>query len=203
MMSEVQGQETTADDKEVIPFHKYVAICMVDTLREQSQRAATQSWSEGVVDGTVAVRTLVMALVTCVRAGLKYPSAIPVLMRESIPDLPTSRVVVQGLLTARATHGQGRQSIELDMYEIAASASGYQLLALTDEGAQVPLLDVFNMVSACGCLGLTLVAVDENEARNVIAEILSASRSIEEEGSIKFTDSLLQSYQDKLHIKLV
>ncbi len=184
------------NDKKVCPFHQFVTVALVRALIELAGQEMTQDWTDWVVSGQSALTTLASVLDVCTRAALKHPSTIPMLMRQSVPDLGTARVFVEAEVRRHRAESPHKSSMLLDVLIIAAGSSGHQPSGLLDEGARVTLLDVFNMAQASGSFGITLAAVDSAEARNVIAQLQQFPWSLDEANHARLTDSLLQNYQE-------
>jgi len=172
-----------------------------------------------IVDGTSGIRISAMVLATCSRAGLKHPAAIPMLLypddvsaRQTFTDNPSQdarHAEIQATLKMHKTQREvyreqsgDEPSILMAMLTNAATSSGHSLSEFLSGEEEFPLPELFEIASACGHFGLILAAVDENEARNVVADSQSAPWDFEEAGHVNYTDSLLQGYQTMFQVEL-
>ncbi len=202
----------STDSKEVMPFPRYVASFTLGSILEQSQREAAQSGGETQeVDGTSGMKISAMVLVTCCRAGLKYPKSIPVLL---YPDDVSSRRTfserlgqdacgagVQAALKLHKTQsevykarGGEAPSILMAMLTNAVSSTGRSFAEFVGVDADFPLDELFDIATACGQYGLVLPSIDESEARKLVADAVLPPWEFDEAGHVKYADSILQSF---------
>ena len=207
-------------DKKIIPFYRYVASCTVGSVLEPILRQAASSGSTTILpDSEGRIRILAMVLATCGRAGLANTAAIPMLLfpddatkRQDFVGNPESDAAYTGIQAALKMHkmqsetykaqDMGMPSIMMAILTIAAGSTGSSMGEFLSGEEDFLVEELLDKASACGQYGLLLAAVNEEEARNLIADALGQPWNFDEAGHMKYTDSLLQFYQDEFQVKL-
>lgn len=220
-MSDDVNDQKESKSKQIFPFHTYVASFTLDSVFQQINEKSKQPEEKGKMppmDSTAGMRIMVMIMATCIRTGLKYPSSIPRFLYPDdmakqrgfivSPKQDANRAKLEKTLKA---HNMTREAYkEQDQSEISiltallqhsAGLAEHNLAEFMAETDDFPLEALFNIAPFCGQCGLVLAAIDEAEAKNVIAESEAPPWGFDEEGHEKYTESLIETYKKIANIE--
>jgi len=214
-MSDDVSDQKESKSKQIFPFHIYVASFTLDSVFQEIDEKSKQPEEKGKMppmDGGAGMRIMVMIMSTCIRTGLKYPSSIPRFLypddmakqREFIvsPKQDANRVKIEKILkvhnmTREAHKGQDQSEVSIltALLHHSAGLAEHDLAEFMADTKDFPLEALFNIAPFCGQCGLILAAIDEAEAKNVIAESAAPPWGFDEEGHEKYTESLIETYK--------
>ncbi|MBN2099496.1 MAG: zinc ribbon domain-containing protein [Dehalococcoidia bacterium] len=199
----------------VVPFEMYVATVVIERLQlPEGISYIGRDWTMELAD-VHSCRTLFshaaqQAFVTCVRAGIEHPRAIPTLLypddeakRTRMTQSPKSDPQLTGhpcVSYAQACHNLNREPNIIYWTVTACPLSGIQEFE-TEPSSQTVSDSEVSAVAKYARSGLLLAAADKVVARMAIDESIRAYFFREREHR-QFADGLIHDYERKFGIKV-